>query len=210
MIIILSDHGEEFYEHHGWGHGYSLYNEVLHVPLIIKFPNSRYRGRTITSNVSLIDVFPTILDFFKIDISHPVDGHSLLNCLNQKGRGNRKIVSILKFETDKKKPSQIPEKISIVYKKYKIIYNFKYSQEAMDFFGKFPPPEYRQYELYDIQNDYRERTNLAYTVEHRRVFEELKKDIEKIITKIQSAGRKRPLLKHEEEELQKLKEMGYL
>lgn len=34
LIVITSDHGEEFYEHQGWGHGQSLHEELIHVPLI--------------------------------------------------------------------------------------------------------------------------------------------------------------------------------
>jgi arylsulfatase A-like enzyme len=41
MIILTSDHGEEFWEHGGFEHGHSLYNELLHVPLIIKLPLSK-------------------------------------------------------------------------------------------------------------------------------------------------------------------------
>lgn len=63
LIIITADHGEEFGEHGGWSHGHSLYNELLHVPLIVKYPASigvaadRVNGLT-----GLIDVVPTIRD----------------------------------------------------------------------------------------------------------------------------------------------------
>jgi len=60
IIIITSDHGEEFWEHGSAEHGHSLYNELLHVPLIIAGPP--ISARRISEPVSLIDVMPTLLD----------------------------------------------------------------------------------------------------------------------------------------------------
>ena len=78
MIIFTSDHGEEFFEHHGWGHGHSLYDESLKVPLIIKFPESRFSGLRIHDIVSLVDIFPTVLEETGIDFSTlNIDGRSL-------------------------------------------------------------------------------------------------------------------------------------
>ena len=61
MIVVLSDHGEEFNEHGGWTHGRSLYEEVLRIPLIIKFPGGWGAGRRIEAAVQQIDVLPTVL-----------------------------------------------------------------------------------------------------------------------------------------------------
>src|SRR5262249_38129382 len=44
LIVLVADHGEEFYEHGGFDHGRTLYEELLHVPLIIKLPNSKGGG----------------------------------------------------------------------------------------------------------------------------------------------------------------------
>lgn len=61
LIIFTSDHGEEFWEHGGFEHGHSLYNELLRVPLIIKLPFSDI-NQEISTVVSLQRVFATILD----------------------------------------------------------------------------------------------------------------------------------------------------
>jgi arylsulfatase A-like enzyme len=62
VILVTSDHGEEFYEHGGWGHGHSLYDELTHVPLIISFPPvNRGEGSRIGSVVRHIDLLPTML-----------------------------------------------------------------------------------------------------------------------------------------------------
>jgi arylsulfatase A-like enzyme len=64
VFIITSDHGEEFWEHGSTEHGHSLYNELLHVPLIIA--GSSIAPRRIAEPVSLIDVMPTLLDLAAI------------------------------------------------------------------------------------------------------------------------------------------------
>jgi arylsulfatase A-like enzyme len=63
LFIVLSDHGEELNEHGGWLHDQSVYEELIHVPLIVRFPRGRYGGQRIDALVSLIDVLPTIFDF---------------------------------------------------------------------------------------------------------------------------------------------------
>lgn len=77
LIVITSDHGEEFYEHGGFEHGHSLYDEVLHVPLIIRGPGIQ-PGVQDERLTSTMDIFPTILDYFDIAIPDGIDGISLL------------------------------------------------------------------------------------------------------------------------------------
>jgi arylsulfatase A-like enzyme len=60
LIVLLGDHGEEFYEHGGFDHGRTLYDELLRVPLIVKLPRSQQAGTRVAVAVSLIDVAPTI------------------------------------------------------------------------------------------------------------------------------------------------------
>jgi arylsulfatase A-like enzyme len=60
MLIIMSDHGDAFFEHGVYAHGHTPFEELIHVPLIIKFPHSQYAGRRVEHLVELIDLFPTI------------------------------------------------------------------------------------------------------------------------------------------------------
>ena len=65
LVILASDHGEEFWDHGGFEHGHALYNEVIRVPLIIKPPapaDSPGRGVRIDHYVSQTRLFNTILD----------------------------------------------------------------------------------------------------------------------------------------------------
>ena len=76
IIVLLADHGEEFGEHGGLGHGRTLYREVLHVPLLVWAPGLVAPGR-ITSPVTLLDVAPTLLDVLGIPTDKGYDGTSL-------------------------------------------------------------------------------------------------------------------------------------
>ena len=68
LIILTSDHGEELWEHDQFGHGHTLYNELIHVPLIIKPPGSVRSPEPlrISDKVSLLSLFPTILEMCNI------------------------------------------------------------------------------------------------------------------------------------------------
>jgi len=78
LIVITSDHGEEFLEH-GWVlHGRTLYEEVLHVPLIMSGPGIE-SGRIDTSPVGLFDIMPTLLAWADIPCDAVLDGMDILN-----------------------------------------------------------------------------------------------------------------------------------
>ncbi|MGF1467693.1 MAG: sulfatase-like hydrolase/transferase [Sandaracinaceae bacterium] len=61
MIVVTSDHGEEFADHGGFWHGETLYDEQLHVPLLIKLPGNARAGTSVRHWVQSIDLMPTVL-----------------------------------------------------------------------------------------------------------------------------------------------------
>jgi len=81
LIIITADHGEELFDHGGFNHGTSMHSELLHVPLYVKMPGQRNASH-ISSPVSLLDLFPTILDAAGLRLLHEGDGRSLLPVLD--------------------------------------------------------------------------------------------------------------------------------
>jgi arylsulfatase A-like enzyme len=62
VVIVMSDHGEEFEDHGGTGHGHTLYGELIDVPLLIHYPARWPGGRTISARVSTLDILPTVAD----------------------------------------------------------------------------------------------------------------------------------------------------
>ena len=78
LVVITSDHGEEFWEH-GWkAHDESLYDEVLRVPLILRAPGLVPGGRRIPTQVSLVDLAPTVLDLLGVPAPASMQGRSLV------------------------------------------------------------------------------------------------------------------------------------
>jgi choline-sulfatase len=78
VIVVAADHGEALGEHGEQTHGLFLYDETLHVPLIVRLPGGRQAGKRIDTRVRLADVAPTILDAAGIAVPPAVQGESLL------------------------------------------------------------------------------------------------------------------------------------
>jgi len=77
-IIITSDHGEEFFDHGRFGHGLTLNEEVLRVPMIVWLAGRRPARSTTDRVVSHIDIVPTVCELFAVDCRYDGLGDSLL------------------------------------------------------------------------------------------------------------------------------------
>jgi arylsulfatase A-like enzyme len=86
VVILMSDHGEEFDEHGRMGHGATINNQAVHVPLAFRW-SGRIKSGLEDSPVQLVDVMPTILDLAGIDPSGPVDGRSLKPIMEGRAAG---------------------------------------------------------------------------------------------------------------------------
>lgn len=83
LIVVTADHGQQFMEHGHYGHHFGLYDELIHVPLIIVGPG--LKSRTITQQISLLDLAPTILDIVGIEKPKTFVGDSLLGLMKGSG-----------------------------------------------------------------------------------------------------------------------------
>jgi arylsulfatase A-like enzyme len=163
LIIVTSDHGEEFFEHRSWLHTHSLYNETLKVPLIVKFPRGAHRGRRIARWARLVDVMPTVLD--EVGVKWPgldLDGRSLLGFLGEKGgttgaSGERSFLSELEADASE---NGLPGKVALSLGRTKIIRNSDFTAQELAALA-YPPPPVRRYEVYDLETDPREEHDLA-------------------------------------------------
>lgn len=81
ILIITSDHGEEFFEHGGVMHKQTLFEEVLHVPFFIYYPE-RFESRRVSDRVSLVDLMPTVLELVGIDAPPGLHGQSLVKVMS--------------------------------------------------------------------------------------------------------------------------------
>jgi arylsulfatase A-like enzyme len=85
LIVVLSDHGEEFGEHGGREHR-QLFAETLHVPLLVRFPDGLgKRGGTVDRMVRTMDVMPTVFDAVRLPLDIPIQGVSFLPLVSGKG-----------------------------------------------------------------------------------------------------------------------------
>ncbi len=146
LFILTSDHGTEFYEHRRLDHGFTLYQEQLHVPLFIHLPGQNSQTM-IHDRIGTIDVMPTILNLMDLSAPSQLRGHSLVPACGGVPV-NRDIFS----ETDYR---------AYTYKRcittpagWKLIYTL----------------ETRSRELYDLTDDPHELKNLA-SVETERADE---------------------------------------
>ncbi|MEA2562013.1 MAG: hypothetical protein QOH06_3517 [Acidobacteriota bacterium] len=79
LIVLVSDHGEGLGDHGEEEHGVLLYNEAIHVPMIVKLPGGKRSGSTISKPAQLTDVVPTVLSLLDLPLPEALKGMSLLD-----------------------------------------------------------------------------------------------------------------------------------
>jgi arylsulfatase A-like enzyme len=129
-IIVTADHGEAFGEHHQFGHGFELWQNLIRVPLLIYVPG--VAPKKIDAARSAIDVAPTIVDLFGVAIPSDFEGHSLVpEILGTTTPQDRDIVVDLPATSDNDK------RRALIHGKYKVIssgsanpYRFVYDLDA--------------------------------------------------------------------------------
>jgi arylsulfatase A-like enzyme len=78
IVVVTSDHGEELFDHGGWDHGFSLHDHQIRVPLIFRLPEGSQAGQVVDDDVRLLDLMPTLLAVAKADLPPDVIGRDLL------------------------------------------------------------------------------------------------------------------------------------
>ena len=81
LVVVTSDHGEEFNDHGSWGHGHSVYQELLHVPLMFRLPNRLPPGAKIGDAVSTLDISSTVTELLGVPPMAQNDGHPLVGLM---------------------------------------------------------------------------------------------------------------------------------
>jgi len=154
LIVICSDHGEEFQEHRGIAHAHAVYEEVIHVPLIVKLPRNRLAGTRVNTRVRLMDVLPTVSDVLDEVFPETLVGESLLPLAEGTGvPADREVISTADYHH------------ACVY-----LDNWKYvlSKAILVAEGDdIPIPKERQDELFDMSSDRAERLNRAHGLPER-------------------------------------------
>ncbi|MDH5675599.1 MAG: sulfatase-like hydrolase/transferase [Myxococcales bacterium] len=100
LVIVTADHGEELLDHGDIGHSMaSLYQELIHVPLIVRLPGGRHAGTVVDTPVSLVDIVPSLLELLEIDAPEGLSGESFVRLLGGEAPAEpREIVAELTHE----------------------------------------------------------------------------------------------------------------
>jgi arylsulfatase A-like enzyme len=79
VVVFVADHGEEFLEHGAFTHGKSVFDELIHVPLVVKLPGGKHAGKRVAQQVQVADVLPTVLQALDLPVPAPpaIVGHPL-------------------------------------------------------------------------------------------------------------------------------------
>jgi len=142
IFIVTSDHGTEFFEHNRTDHGFTLYDELVHVPLVIKLPN-RTAGKVISDQISSLNVMPTVLDLLDVQVPENVTKQMRGKSLVPAMQGGQSMAEDVFCETD--------------YRHY----TFKRSVQTMDGWKFIYTLENKGRELYNLKNDPKETKNLV-------------------------------------------------
>jgi arylsulfatase A-like enzyme len=198
VIIITADHGDEFWDHKNFEHGHILYNELIHVPLIIM--GNKLAPAEIEREASLVDLYPTILEWAHISPGTlNIQGKSLLRSDRGEAHGKNEEQERSIFASGSLYGE---EKYCLIKKGMKLIFNS---------FGEFRPligwKSEEKYELFCLSDDPVEQVNLR--LRNPEAFLELKKELAKFISLSVEEGKS--LSPGKDKELkEKLKSLGYL
>ncbi len=151
IFVVTSDHGEEFMENGGTSHAYTVYNELLHVPLIIVAPGLVPAGLVVKEPVQSIDLYPTLLELLGVPSPDGLQGRSFASLLaGEAGDAHAVFAELHEMPDERFFPGQ-GNLLSVIEGPWKYILNLK-------------PTANRQrprHELYRLDIDFREEKNLA-------------------------------------------------
>ena len=205
LIVLISDHGEEFLEHGQHFHGYHAYGEMLNVPLIMWWPGGLPAGVEVETTVQSIDLMPTLLELSQLPVPENIQGQSLLPLLagsnpTSLGWKPRPAVAERAYApaANEGEDNAELESFAVVDGDWKLIWNTNI------------PDERPEYELFDHKNDPINLFNVA--DEHPEVVERLADYLKNwheaaLAAKVDTEAAAEEM---STEELEKLRALGYI
>jgi len=163
IMFITSDHGEGLGEHGKIGHGNSLYEEIIHIPLLLYVPNKK--GAIINELVSQLDILPTICDLVNVKPSSLFKGKSLITFIKNAQRSSTNIHLMENIISES--PEGRKTRFSIRCKDLKLILTLETRGWKV--------------EVYDLYRDPLEKNNIIYKIKNypqiNRLMRKLRKHI---------------------------------
>lgn len=193
LIIVFGDHGDEFYEHGSTAHAHSLYNELIHIPLIFKWPQLIPQNRQVDSLVGQCDIMPTILDYLGIGYEGFLQGKSLRPLIEAQ---KDKLHDVVYAEVSLEKNKHFSAAIS---KDSKLIFNLSTDEKQFFDFSNDPNEQL---------NIYKEKTSIGASDLEKRLVSWLSNN--KRLTSQPSSHEQLKEIELDEEHLRELKSLGYV
>ena len=179
LVVITSDHGEEFFEH-GWlGHGYSVYQELIRVPLILRGP-SIPRGHVVQPPVAILDLPATMLELASTGIDTLGDGRSFAKALTDPAwtRSGEFFVENQFGENEYDTRSYVMD--SVREGSLKLVF---VTRNAIR-----PPQRFGFEEFFDLYADPGEQKNVIKQVENEQVVAKLRARLQEHIAHLEKIG----------------------
>ena len=187
FIVLAGDHGESLGEHGEGQHGFFIYEGATHVPLILWTPFEEVGGIQRNEVVSLVDIMPTVLEMCGLETPEHVQGASLVPYFSSDFAPEPRYVYSETYYP--RLHYGWSELTSIQDERYKLIIS--------------PEPE-----LYDLQEDPEEITNLA--EEQRAIFGQLRDDADGLVAMFSEEESQAAFMDVDEETMKKLASLGYI
>ncbi len=204
LLIITADHGEELYDHDGIGHCTTLYDELIKVPLIIIGLSPSRKGTSIESQVELIDLFPTILDFLGLPVPEQMKGRSLFSL---PAEATRKKKYALSYTTRGRRSLKTKEG-RLLWKKRVWDQGIVLSSLRVGNEWKMIVGDDGRTELYDLKKDKGEQRNLEGV--EKSMVDTLSRKLREITSRLKSLNPGKEKLNLSPATKNRLKALGYL
>lgn len=185
-MVVTADHGEEFMEHGGFWHGTTLYDEQVHVPLLLKLPQNRQGGTTVSHWVESIDVMPTLLQQAGVEPPAGLQGKSLF-------AGSEQVFAEENLEGN-------------------VLESLRYRRQGSELkvitANTDNPRGLGPLELYRVDIDPGERNDLSSS--EKKLAEAGRSDLEKYAAQAEKGAVKRRGVQMSEEQKERLRRLGYM
>ena len=208
LIIVTADHGEEFLEHGGTQHSAQLYDEVLRVPLFVKFPQhsplAKHHGATRTERVRLVDIFPTLTEFLGTEAPEAIDGKSLVPLIRglEANRSPRPVLAYTSVSRPHQGATMSFESEMYLAQNIKVIRGYRTEDSQTPLFPHHRADEIA--EMFDLDQDPAEQLNLA--KDNPQLFRKMWKQHSEIL----QTGQPDLLQNERSEREEQLRSLGYI
>jgi arylsulfatase A-like enzyme len=162
LIVLTADHGEEFHEHGGWKHGFTLYEEQIHVPLLVRWDGHVPAGSRLRGTVRLLDLAPTLVRVVGGRVEPTWEGVDLLPALQRRSPLPRLAAFAQHMMIGPLRTAAVLDGRKLILFNPRTPYTPTNDLEA--YLWTQDLHRLRRVELYDLARDAQERNNLALSV----------------------------------------------